>query len=97
MWLQRPCCRMTHFGHCCRSRTRNMLWYGVLGGREMLNRTYRNLEQRVLLECDGQQICLPSLQGIVVMNITRYVFAMSWYWVLVIQSQPTVNRYHEHY
>ncbi|CAI9603660.1 unnamed protein product, partial [Staurois parvus] len=34
----------------CRSRTKNMMWYGVLGTKELLQRTYKNLEQRVLLE-----------------------------------------------
>ncbi|KAJ4920522.1 hypothetical protein JOQ06_004190 [Pogonophryne albipinna] len=48
----------------CRSRTKNMMWYGVLGTKELLHRTYKNLEQRVLLECDGRPIPLPSLQGI---------------------------------
>lgn len=33
-----------------RSRTKNMMWYGVLGTKELLHRTYRNLEQKVLLE-----------------------------------------------
>ncbi|KAL8579647.1 hypothetical protein ACOMHN_025599 [Nucella lapillus] len=56
----------------CRSRTKNLMWYGVLGGREMLNQTFKNLDQRVLLECDGQRIPLPSLQGIVIMNIPSY-------------------------
>uniref|UniRef100_A0A3B4AYX7 SAM domain-containing protein n=1 Tax=Periophthalmus magnuspinnatus TaxID=409849 RepID=A0A3B4AYX7_9GOBI len=47
-----------------------MMWYGVLGTKELLHRTYRNLEQRVLLEqCDGRPIPLPSLQGIAVLNI----------------------------
>lgn len=27
-----------------------MMWYGVLGTRELLHRTYKNLEQKVLLE-----------------------------------------------
>lgn len=27
-----------------------MMWYGVLGTKELLHRTYRNLEQKVLLE-----------------------------------------------
>ncbi|XP_072035014.1 diacylglycerol kinase delta-like isoform X2 [Amphiura filiformis] len=57
----------------CRSRTKNMMWYGVLGGKELLHRTYRNLEQKVQLECDGQRIPLPSLQGIVVLNIPSYM------------------------
>lgn len=56
----------------CRSRTKNLMWYGVLGTRELLQRSYKNLEQRVLLECDGQYIPLPSLQGIAVLNIPSY-------------------------
>ena len=57
----------------CRSRTKNLMWYGVIGGKELLNRTFKNLEQRVQLECDGQRIPLPNLQGIVILNIPRYV------------------------
>ena len=34
----------------CRSRTKNMMWYGVLGTKELLQRTYKNLEQKVQLE-----------------------------------------------
>uniref|UniRef100_A0A8C5PXQ1 Diacylglycerol kinase n=1 Tax=Leptobrachium leishanense TaxID=445787 RepID=A0A8C5PXQ1_9ANUR len=56
----------------CRSRTKNMMWYGVLGTKELLQRTYKNLEQKVQLECDGQYIPLPSLQGIAVLNIRSY-------------------------
>ncbi|XP_039618544.1 diacylglycerol kinase delta-like isoform X2 [Polypterus senegalus] len=56
----------------CRSRTKNMMWYGVLGTKELLHRTYKNLEQKVLLECDGRLIPLPSLQGIAVLNIPSY-------------------------
>ena len=50
-----------------------MMWYGMLGGKELVHRTYRNLEQKVQLECDGQRIPLPSLQGIVVLNIPSYM------------------------
>ncbi|XP_033117862.1 diacylglycerol kinase delta-like isoform X3 [Anneissia japonica] len=57
----------------CKSRTKNMMWYGMLGGKELLHRTYRNLEQKVQLECDGYRIPLPSLQGIVVLNIPSYM------------------------
>ncbi|KAM6178210.1 diacylglycerol kinase eta [Rhynchocyon petersi] len=56
----------------CRSRTKNFMWYGVLGTKELLQRSYKNLEQRVQLECDGQYIPLPSLQGIAVLNIPSY-------------------------
>uniref|UniRef100_K7FT91 Diacylglycerol kinase eta n=1 Tax=Pelodiscus sinensis TaxID=13735 RepID=K7FT91_PELSI len=37
----------------CSSRTKNMMWYGVLGTKELLQRTYKNLEQRVQLEASG--------------------------------------------
>ncbi|KAL0849759.1 hypothetical protein ABMA28_011713 [Loxostege sticticalis] len=57
----------------CRSRARNYMWYGVLGSKEWVNRTYRHLGQRVQLECDGQRIPLPELQGIVVLNISSFM------------------------
>ncbi|XP_029310667.1 diacylglycerol kinase delta isoform X1 [Cottoperca gobio] len=56
----------------CSSRTKNMMWYGVLGTKELVQKTYKNLEQRVLLECDGVTISLPSLQGLAVLNIPSY-------------------------
>ncbi|XP_039331535.1 diacylglycerol kinase kappa [Saimiri boliviensis] len=54
------------------SRLKNKMWYGLLGSKELLQRTYRKLEERVHLECDGEPISLPNLQGIVVLNITSY-------------------------
>nr|CAD7194555.1 unnamed protein product [Timema douglasi] len=57
----------------CRSRAKNYMWYGVLGSKECFQKTFKNLEQRVQLECDGQRIPLPSLQGIVILNIPRYL------------------------
>ncbi|XP_072231927.1 diacylglycerol kinase delta isoform X2 [Leuresthes tenuis] len=56
----------------CSSRTKNMMWYGVLGTKELLQKTYKNLEQRVQLECDGVPMSLPSLQGLAVLNIPSY-------------------------
>ncbi|KAJ8407158.1 hypothetical protein AAFF_G00288340 [Aldrovandia affinis] len=56
----------------CSSRTKNMMWYGVLGTKELLQKTYKNLEQRVQLECDGVPMPLPSLQGLAVLNIPSY-------------------------
>ncbi|XP_031441285.1 diacylglycerol kinase eta isoform X3 [Clupea harengus] len=56
----------------CSSRTKNMMWYGVLGTKELLQKTYKNLEQRVQLECDGVAMSLPSLQGLAVLNIPSY-------------------------
>lgn len=35
--------------------------------------TNRHLGQRVQLECDGQRIPLPELQGIVVLNIPSFM------------------------
>ncbi|KAK5984981.1 Diacylglycerol kinase [Trichostrongylus colubriformis] len=55
-----------------RSRSRLFMWYGILGGKELMHRTYRNLDQRIRLECDGVRIDLPSLQGIVILNIPSY-------------------------
>ena len=55
----------------CRSRQRNRMLYAMLGSREAVANTFKNLQQRVTLECDGQPISLPSLQGIVILNITR--------------------------
>lgn len=54
-----------------RSRSKLFMWYGMLGGRELLAKSYRNLEQSLHLECDGVPVRLPSLQGIVVLNIPR--------------------------
>lgn len=34
---------------------------------------FRHLGQRVQLECDGQRIPLPELQGIVVLNISSFM------------------------
>ncbi|KAL7648929.1 UNVERIFIED_CONTAM: hypothetical protein RMT77_000864 [Armadillidium vulgare] len=57
----------------CRSRTKNFMWYGVLASKEWLCKTYKNLDQRVQLECDGERIPLPSLQGIVILNIPSFM------------------------
>jgi len=50
-----------------------MVWYGMLATKEFALNTYKNLEQRIRLECDGQPIHLPPLQGIVVLNIASYM------------------------
>lgn len=46
--------------------------FASLGGKEIVSRTYRNFERRIILECDGQRLPLPNLQGIVVLNIPSY-------------------------
>ena len=45
----------------------------MIGGRAIVRRRWRNLDQRVRLECDGRQIPLPNLQGLVVLNIPSYM------------------------
>ncbi|XP_071052733.1 diacylglycerol kinase eta isoform X3 [Onthophagus taurus] len=57
----------------CRSRAKNYMWYGVLGSKQWFVKSYKNLDQRVQLECDGQRIPLPSLQGIVILNIPSFM------------------------
>ncbi|XP_021044191.1 diacylglycerol kinase kappa [Mus pahari] len=54
------------------SRLKNKIWYGLLGSKEVLQRSYRKLEERIHLECDGEAVSLPNLQGVVVLNITSY-------------------------
>ena len=54
------------------SRAKNRVWFGMLATKEFAMKTYKNLEQRIRLECDGQVINLPALQGIVVLNIPSY-------------------------
>uniref|UniRef100_A0A915HK05 Diacylglycerol kinase accessory domain-containing protein n=1 Tax=Romanomermis culicivorax TaxID=13658 RepID=A0A915HK05_ROMCU len=52
-----------------RSRSKLFMMYGVLAGKELMHKTFKNLDQRIALECDGKLINLPQLQGIVVLNI----------------------------
>uniref|UniRef100_A0A8C7KMC5 Diacylglycerol kinase n=1 Tax=Oncorhynchus kisutch TaxID=8019 RepID=A0A8C7KMC5_ONCKI len=48
----------------CSSRTKNKLWYGVMGTKELVHKTYKNLEQRVLLESSGLAVLnIPSYAG----------------------------------
>ena len=49
------------------------MWYTMLGAKELAVRTFKNLEQRIKLECDGELIHLPPLQGIVILNIPSYM------------------------
>lgn len=58
---------------CSRSsRTKNMMWYGVLGTKELVQKTYKNLEQRVQLEVrhrravwGGKGVCFQPDRGAV--------------------------------
>ena len=39
----------TPSSNVCSSHSKNMMWYGVLGTKELVQKTYKNLEQRVKL------------------------------------------------
>ena len=57
----------------CKTRGQNKMWYGVFTGRQMVSKEFKNLSQRLTLECDGEEIALPQLQGIVLLNIPSYM------------------------
>ena len=57
----------------CKTRAQNKMWYGVFTGRQMVSKEFKNLSQRLTLECDGEIIDLPQLQGIVLLNIPSYM------------------------
>ena len=57
----------------CKTRAQNKMWYGVFTGRQMVSKEFKNLSQRLTLECDGEVIELPQLQGIVLLNIPSYM------------------------
>ena len=57
-----------------RSRTKNMMLYSLLGGKEFLTNSQRYLERKLKLECDGEAVELPQrLQGLVFLNIPSYM------------------------
>ena len=58
----------------CRSRTKNKMLYGILGGKEFFANSQKHLERKITLECDGHPVSLPSrLQGLVFLNIPSYM------------------------
>lgn len=52
---------------------KNQIWYGLLGSKELLNQSCKNLHSTIVLELDGEVIKLPRLQGIVILNIASYM------------------------
>lgn len=53
-----------------------MMWYGVLGTKEVLHRTYKNLEQRVLLEVrptEAQRTPVVFVSAFCFTNVTSVV------------------------
>lgn len=60
---------------CGRSRTKNMMWYGVLGTKELLQRTYKNLEQKVQLEVwQETENCTNSIRTVHVNSLIQNIF-----------------------
>jgi diacylglycerol kinase (ATP) len=57
----------------CRSRMKNQMWYALMGSKEMLFQSCKNLHRRLEVNVDGRQLKLPKLQGIVVLNIPSYM------------------------
>lgn len=58
------------------SRLRNKVFYGQMGGKDLLKRKWKNLAELVTLECDGKDIT-PKLKelrvhAIVFLNIPSY-------------------------
>jgi len=54
------------------SRIINKLMYFIYGSRDVIEAQCKNLHERLQLELDGQQIALPQLEGIVVLNINSW-------------------------
>lgn len=58
------------------SRLRNKMFYGQMGGKDLLKRKWKNLADMVTLECDGQDMT-PKLKelrvhAVVFLNIPSY-------------------------
>lgn len=58
------------------SRLRNKMFYGQMGGKDLLKRKWKNLADMVTLECDGQDLT-PKLKelrvhAVVFLNIPSY-------------------------
>jgi hypothetical protein len=57
-----------------KSRTKNKMLYGILGGKEFFSNSQKYLERKMTLECDGTPVLLPTrLQGLVFLNIPSYM------------------------
>ena len=60
-------------------RARNKFQIVVIGGKEFFHQTNKDLHRRIRLECDNNVIDLPSLQGIVIMNIPSYMAGINFW------------------
>lgn len=56
-----------------RLRLLNKLWYIICGAPEFALHSFRDLHERVFIECDGKPVPLPpSLEGLMVLNTPSY-------------------------
>lgn len=62
------------------SRLRNKMYYGQMGGKDLILRQYRNLSQWVTLECDGQdytgKLRDAGCHAVLFLNIPRYFYLL---------------------
>lgn len=58
------------------SRTRNLLFYGLEGGKDLFKQTWRNLMQNVTIECDGvdmtERLLAYGAHSVLFLNIRSY-------------------------
>jgi diacylglycerol kinase (ATP) len=68
--------------------------YGLLAAAEMWAPTYKNLNQRLRVYCDGRRLRLPQLQGLVVLNINSYHGGMNFWGHRSNDSKATKDTQH---
>jgi len=54
------------------SQLRNKIHYAEAGAREIMERSLRGFHHRIKLVCDGREIPVPEVEGIMVLNIPNY-------------------------
>ena len=60
--------------HALPCRLHNKSVYVKMGLKKMVSRkSWRDLHKEIRLEVDGKQINLPPVEGIIILNILRYI------------------------
>lgn len=62
-----------HHPEKCKTRSQNKMWYSIFSGRQLVSGEFKHFSEKLELECDGEEIELPHLQGIVLLNIPSYM------------------------
>ena len=65
----------------------------MLAGKEFAMKTIKNLEQRIVLQCDGHVIHLPPLKGIVILNIPSFMGGAN-FWGTKSGNEVSVESHH---